>query len=79
MIFDLAFKQVRCLFKPRHLFPIVRLEWQVLVPVFTSLIVWLEANTFIKVHGLHSLTKHVCKVHPAEDNKRDKYTVNDGL
>ena len=33
-----------------------RLEWQVLVPVFMSLIVWLEANTFTKVHGLHSLT-----------------------
>ena len=27
-----------------------------LVPVFTSLIEWLEARTFIKVYGLHSLT-----------------------
>ena len=62
MIFDPACKQVRRLFKPWHLFPIVhlsRVEWQVLVPVFTSLITWLEAGTFIKVHGLHSLTKHV--------------------
>ena len=27
-----------------------------LVPVFTSLIAWLKAGTFIKVYGLHSLT-----------------------
>ena len=61
MIFDPADKRVRRLFKPRHLFPIFHLstvEWQVLVPVFTSLIMWLEASTFIKLHGLHSLTKH---------------------
>ena len=31
-------------------------EWQVLVPVFMSLTAWLQANTFIKVYGLHSLT-----------------------
>ena len=61
--FDLAFKQIRHLFKPPRLYPIVHLEWQVLVPVFTSLIVWLEANTFIKVHGFHSLTKYLRKVH----------------
>ena len=62
MIFDPACKRVRRLFKPWHLFPIVhlsRVKWQVLVPVFTSLIIWLDANTFIKVHGLHSLIKRV--------------------
>ena len=31
-------------------------EWQVLAPVFTVLIAWLEASTFIKVYGLRSLT-----------------------
>ena len=59
MIFDLAFKQVQRLLEPWRQFPIVhlsRVEWQVPVPVFTSLIVWLEASTFIKVCGLHSLT-----------------------
>ena len=59
MIFALACKQVQHLFKPRRLFPIVylsRVEWQVLVPVFMSLITWLEVSTFIKVYGLHSLT-----------------------
>ena len=59
-IFDMAFKRIWRLFKPRPLFPIVllsRIEWQVLVLVFMSLIVWLQANTFIKVHGFHSLTK----------------------
>ena len=59
MIFDPAFKRVRNLFEPRRLFPIVhlsRVEWQVLVPVFTSLIAWLEASMFIKVYGFHSLT-----------------------
>ena len=35
-----------------------RIEWQVLVPVFTSVVMLLEANVFIKVHGFHSLTKH---------------------
>ena len=62
MIFDPAFKRVQRLFKIQHLFPIVhlsRVEWQVLVPMLMSLIAWLEANTFIQVHGLHSLTKHV--------------------
>ena len=56
MIFDLVFKLVWYLVKPWYLFPIVhlaRVEWQVLVPVFMSLVVWLEANTFIKVHGLY--------------------------
>ena len=33
-----------------------RVEWQVLVSVFMSLIAWLEASTFINVFGLHSLT-----------------------
>ena len=49
MIFDPACKRVRCLFKLRHLFPIVhlsRVEWQVLVPVFTNLIVFL-ADSYI--------------------------------
>ena len=31
-------------------------EWQVLVPVFMSMIAWLEASTFIKVYGVHSLS-----------------------
>ena len=51
MIFDPACKQVRRVFKPRHLFPIVhlsRVEWQVLVPVFVTLIMWLEASAFNK-------------------------------
>ena len=39
--------------------PLSRVDWQVLVPVFMSLIVWLEANTLINVHRLHSLTKSV--------------------
>ena len=66
--FYLAYKRVRCLFRPRHLFPIVhlsRVKWQVPVLVFMSLIAWLEANTFIKVHGfqsLHLLTK--CAMSP---------------
>ena len=82
MIFDPACKRVRRLFKPQHLFPNVhlsRVEWQVLVPVFTSLIVWLEASMFIKVYGLHSLTKRVAKCIMWEDNKHDKYTVNHRL
>ena len=67
------------LFKPRHLIPIVhlsRIEWQVLVPLFMSLIAWLEANTFLKVHGLHSLTKwHKC-IQLWKDKKCGKYAVN---
>ena len=64
MIFDAAFKQVWYLLKSRHLFPIVHLswvEWQLLVPVFMimSLIAWLEANMFIKVHGFYSLTERI--------------------
>ena len=60
MIFDLAFKQVQCLFRPQCSFSTVhlsRVEWQVSVPVFTSLIVQLEANMFIRVYRHHSLTK----------------------
>ena len=34
-------------------------EWHVLVPVFTSLIAWLKAYMFIKVHGLHLQPKHI--------------------
>ena len=53
-------------------------EWQVLVRVFTSLIVWLEVSTFIKVYELHSLTG-VVKTHKCipeqEDDKRDKYAI----
>ena len=62
MTFDPPFKRVWRLFKIRSLFPIVhlsRVEWQVLVPMLMSLIAWLEANTFIQVHGLHSLTKRI--------------------
>ena len=33
-------------------------------PMFTSLIAWLVANMFIKVHELHSLTKVIS--YPAE-------------
>ena len=54
-------------------------EWQVLVPVFMSLIAWLDANTFIQVHELHSLTKCVSVSGLQEDNERDKYAVNDRL
>ena len=82
MIFDPACKRVQRLFEPQCLFPIVhlsRVEWQVLVPVFTSLITWLEASTFIKVHGLHSLTKRVTKCILREDNEHDKYAVNNQL
>ena len=59
MIFDPAVKQVWHLLRLKHLFPIVhlpRVEWQVPVPVFKSLIVCLEANSF-KVYEFHSLTK----------------------
>ena len=62
MISDPVFKRVWRLFKPWHLFRIIYLSevaWQVLVPVFTSLIARLDANTFKKVFGLHSLTEHV--------------------
>ena len=72
-IFDPAFKRVRCLFRPQYLFPIVhlsRVEWQVLVPVFTSLIVCLDANMYIKVHRLHSLTKHTSAI-LREGNEHD--------
>ena len=69
MIFDLAFKQVRCLFKSWHLFSIVylsRVEWQMLMPVFMSLIAQFEANTFIKVCRVHSLTLRVNAISPME-------------
>ena len=82
MIFDPVFKPVRCLFKLWHWFPIVhlsRVEWKVLVPVFTSLIAWLETNTFIKVHGLHSLTKRVSTSCGKTTNVIIKYAVNDRL
>ena len=81
-MFDPVCKRVRRLFKCQCLFPIVhlsRVEWQVLVPVFTSLIMWLEASLFIKVHGLYSLTKHISAGMLQEDNKHDKYAVNNGL
>ena len=86
MIFDPAFKRIRRLFEPGCSFSIVhlaRVEWQVLVPVFTSSIVWLEASTFIKAYGLHSLTgvvKLAGKCIPVrEDDARDKYSINDRL
>ena len=78
----MVFKQVQCLFRPRYLFPSVhlsRVEWQVTVPVFTSSIKWLETNMFIKMYGLHSLTKHVAKSIMQEDNKHDEYAVNNLL
>ena len=53
-----------------------------LVPVFTSLIAWLETSTFIKVYGLHSLTgvvKLVKCILVQEDGERDKYIINDRL
>ena len=81
MIFDPACKRVRRLFKPWRLFPIVhlsRVEWQVLVPVFMSLITWLDASTFIKVYGLHSLTKHV-SASCGKTTNCDKYAVNNQL
>ena len=56
MTFDPVFKRVRRLFRPQHLSPSVhlsRLGWQVPVTLFMSLIVWLEANMFIKLYGLH--------------------------
>ena len=46
-----------------HLFLIVHLssiDWQVLVLVFMSLIVWLEPFMFINLYGLYSLMK-CCK------------------
>ena len=53
-------------------------EWQVPVALFMSSIAWLEANTFIKAYGLHSLTKP-SKCTMWEDNEHDKYAVNDDL
>ena len=72
---------VQRLFRPWHLFLSVHLsmvEWQVPVASFMSSIAWLEANTFIKAYGLDSLTKP-SKCIMWEDNKHDKYTVNDDL
>ena len=34
---------------------------------------------FIKMYGLHSLTKHVAKCMMQEDNEHDEYTVNNLL
>ena len=65
-----------------YLFPSVhlsRVEQQVTVLVFTSSIKWLEANMFIKVYGLHSLTKHIAKCIMQEDNEHDEYAVNNLL
>ena len=77
----MMFKQVRHLFRPWCLFPSVhlsRVEWQVPVTPFMSSIEWLEANTFIKAYGLHSLTK-LSKCSIQEDNEHDEYAVNDQL
>ena len=79
MIFDLAFTQVWHLFRPRRLFPndyMSMVEWQVPVTLFMSSVVSLEANTYIKAYGLHSLTKP-SKCIMWEDNEHDKYAVND--
>ena len=60
MIFDPVFKWIQHLFTPQCLFSSVhlsRVEWQVPMPVFMSLIVWFEANISIKVYGCYSLTK----------------------
>ena len=75
MIFYPAFKGVWCLFRPRHVFLSVhlsRVEWQVPVTLFMSLIAWVEANAFIKLYGLHSLTK-LSKCIMQEDNEHDEY------
>ena len=39
---------------------------------------WLEASTFIKVHGIHSLTKRVSASFGKTTN-HDKYAVNNRL
>ena len=53
-----------------------------LVPVLTSLIVWLEA-IFIKVYELYSLTGVVAKTRKCipvrEDDECDKYAINNRL
>ena len=67
------------MYKLQRIVNLSRVEWQVLVPVFMSLIAWLDANTFIQVHGLHSLTKYVSVSRLQEDNEGDKYDVNDRL
>ena len=74
----LVFKRVWHLFRPPCLFPIVHLfkiKTQVLMQVFTSLIAWLEAFTFIKLHGLHS-SMRCCKCIMQEDiNEHDESSV----
>ena len=49
------------------------------VLVFKSLIVWLEASTFIKLYGLHSLIKCYEYIMLEDINKHDKNAVDDQL
>ena len=65
-----------CLNRPRYYSDpsIYFLVFQVPVTLFMSSIVWLEDNMFIKVYGLHSLTKlSNCIIW--EDNEHDEYVV----
>ena len=78
MIFNPAFKQIWSLFRHQRSFPSVhlsRIEWQVSVTLLMSSIAWLEANTFMKAYGIHSLTKPN-KYIMREDNKHDECVVN---
>ena len=82
MIVDPPCKRVWCLFKPWRLFPIdhlSRVEWQVLVPVFTSLITWLEASTFTDKNAWTPLTDKTCKCILREVNEHGKCAVNNRL
>ena len=78
MIFNPAFKRIWSLFRHQCSFPSVhlsRVEWQVSVTLLMSSIAWLEANTFMKAYGIHSLTKPN-KYIMREDNKHDECAVN---
>ena len=79
MISDLGFKRIWRLFRPQCLFPIVdlsRVERKVPVTLFISSMAWLEANMFIKVYGLHSLTKHVNRTMQEDSYSCDNYDIN---
>ena len=81
MIFDLAFQRVWHLFKPWNSFPIVylsRVEWQVLVPAFY------EFDSVVRGQHIYKsawtlLTERTCKCILGEDNKHNKYAINDRL
>ena len=82
MIFDLAFKRVRHLFEPQHLFPIVylsRVEWH--LDASTSVY---EFDNVVRGQRVYKsawtpLTDKTCKYILWEDNEHDKYAVNDPL